>query len=524
MASFYRILLAMMQFALVATAQAQQQNPISQGPDYSNFEQGQVTDGQLNRGEKLNIAWLRKYNPTRANQLESQLKQKKTSLDKVSDNYKYQVKARDQLNMVEKLYHDGFAKKGNLSSGVVEMMVTHNLARHARERYFSDLEKKYFYESAELKRVLQKFELKTNAWIDKLNRAYADNREKMGLPKYIKESIGNISELLPHKFPDEFDDDDQTTEDKSTVSNLDSEVPRIRKEDIKKNRDKKEETNRERRQARGENPKPKPKPGEDRIVEADEGGMLVGKSLKLSDFEGCGAVFLKFDAAENFGWVSTSCPGLTGGRVATQADFLTHCNSFDRPRRHCGPPGPGTEKRIEKSGIQGMPFGAFCLGLHFNILASKGDVFNSTVKAGQLVPVFKYDNNSRNLECFYVSFAQSKALRDRYKNTGKDASPAGPVAEAKPKNDCKPGSGLAGAANCVTERIKGAGTPPGPAPPTIKNGNQGPKRNKDRSPAYASSTDPNTGETITSVGNSDGSRTVTKTDKYGNILSKEKVH
>lgn len=302
----------------------------------------------------------------------------------------------------------------------------------------------------------------------------------------------------------------------------------IRKEDIKKNKDKKEETNRERRQARGENPKPKPKPkpeaGEDRIVEADEGGMLVGKSLKLSDFEGCGAVFLKFDAAENFGWVSTSCPGLTGGRVATQADYLTYCNSFDRPRIECRPPGPGTEKRIEKSGIQGMPFSAFCIGLHFNVLAIGGDAVNKAAIEGKLVSAFKYDNGSRNLECFYVSFAQSKALRDRYKNTGKDANPAGPVAEAKPKNDCKPGSGLAGAANCVTERIEGAGTPPDSAPPTIKNGNQGPKRNKDRSPAYASSTDPDTGETITSVGNPDGSRTVTKTDKYGNILSKEKAH
>ena len=187
-----------------------------------------------------------------------------------------------------------------------------------------------------------------------------------------------------------------------------------------------------------------------------------------------------------------------------------------------------------------MPFSSFCLGLHFNILSSlssKGDVFNSTVKRGKLVSVFKYDNGSRKLECFYVSFAQSKALRDQYKNIGqvaktgpkKGPGPARPVATAKPKNDCKPaGGGLAAATNCVTERIEGAGgsgvktagTPPDSASPT---GNRRPRRNKGRSPAFASSTDPSTGETITSVGNPDGSRTVTKTDAEGNVLSRERV-
>jgi hypothetical protein len=230
--------------------------------------------------------------------------------------------------------------------------------------------------------------------------------------------------------------------------------------------------------------------------------MLTGKSLKLSDLEGCGAVFLKFDVAENFGWVSTSCPGLTGGRMATKADYLTYCNSFDRPRRYCGPPGPGTEKRIEKSGIQGMPFSAFCLGLHFNILSNRGDVFNNTVKAGKLVSVFKYDNGSRKLECYYVSFAQSKALRDKYKNIGKSSGPTGPVANANPNKDCKSSGGLLGAVNCVTERIEGAG-------------GSGAK-----TPSSASSTDRKTGITTTSLKNPDGTRTVTKTDKNGKLISR----
>jgi len=294
-----------------------------------------------------------------------------------------------------------------------------------------------------------------------------------------------------------------------------------RKEDIEKIKDKREETNKELRENRRRPPKPKAE--EDRIVEADEGGMLTGKSLKLSDLDGCGAVFLKFDAGGNFGWISTSCPGLTGGRVATQADYLPLCNSWGRLQGDCGPPGPGTEKRIEISGIQGMPFSAFCLGLHFNILSDKGDVYNSVIMQGKLMSVFKYDNGSRKLECFYVSFAQSKALRDQHKNKGKAPDPVKPVANANPTNDCKPGNGLAGATNCVTERIEAAGTPPGSAPLTIEDSNQRPRRKKEKSPAYASSTDPNTGETITSVGNPDGSRTVTKTDKDGNVLSREKV-
>ncbi|MEK6222787.1 MAG: hypothetical protein N2D54_11130, partial [Chloroflexota bacterium] len=63
---------------------------------------------------------------------------------------------------------------------------------------------------------------------------------------------------------------------------------RIPKEDMKKyNKDKKGETNKERKQPLIE----KPEAGEERVVEADEGGMLVGKSLKPSDFEGCGAAF-----------------------------------------------------------------------------------------------------------------------------------------------------------------------------------------------------------------------------------------
>ena len=161
-----------------------------------------------------------------------------------------------------------------------------------------------------------------------------------------------------------------------------------------------------------------------------------------------------------------------------------------------------------------MPFNVFCLSLHFNILG-KGD-YNSTVKRGKLVSVFKYDKGSRKLECYFVSKEQAKSLYQQYKNIDKAPSPAKPVASVEPKKDCKPGGGLVGGINCATERID----PPDTVNPI---GNRRPRRNNDGSPAFASSTDPSTGETITSVGNPDGSRTVTKTDKDGNILSREKV-
>ena len=85
-----------------------------------------------------------------------------------------------------------------------------------------------------------------------------------------------------------------------------------------------------------------------------------------------------------------------------------------------------------------------------------------------------------------------------------------PVAEANPKTkkECT-GGGLVGAMNCVTKRIEGAGGTGAKTPGRV--------------PTSASSTDKNTGETTTSVKNPDGTRTITKTDKDGNVLSTKTV-
>ena len=125
---------------------------------------------------------------------------------------------------------------------------------------------------------------------------------------------------------------------------------------------------------------------------------------------------------------------------------------------------------------------------------------------------------------------------------------AGPAA-AK----CK-GGGLVGAINCITKQIDEVGEKPGKeankAPSsasandkksettmtsvrnpdgtrtvtkTDKNGKVLSKKIVGKSPASASSTDTTTGVTTKSVRNPDGTRTVTKTDKNGNILSKKVV-
>lgn len=116
------------------------------------------------------------------------------------------------------------------------------------------------------------------------------------------------------------------------------------------------------------------------------------------------------------------------------------------------------------------------------------------------------------------------------------------AAEAKQK--CR-GGGLAGALNCVTKQVDGDVAPPsgsttekntgitttsvrnpdGTRTVTRKdrNGKVLSKKVVGKSVASASSTDKKTGITTTSVRNPDGTRTVTRTDKRGNILSREKV-
>ena len=123
------------------------------------------------------------------------------------------------------------------------------------------------------------------------------------------------------------------------------------------------------------------------------------------------------------------------------------------------------------------------------------------------------------------------------------------VADSRMEKDCKSGGGLLGAMNCITKRIEGATesnrttssasaasnktgittksvqNPDGSRTitKTDKDGNLLSTENKGKSPVSATSTDVRTGITTKSVRNSDGTRTVTKTDKDGNILSRKEL-
>lgn len=158
-------------------AEQHQQKPLAEGPVFSDLWQGKVTDGQLNRAEKLNIARLRKYDPTRARQLESQLKQKKTSLEKVSDAYKNLGRAHERFDEVEKLYLDGFAKIEKVEVAALELEVAFNIPYIARARYKADLEKNYPLAEKTRKQAWEKLGFKVNVWARKYRTANTKKRK-----------------------------------------------------------------------------------------------------------------------------------------------------------------------------------------------------------------------------------------------------------------------------------------------------------------------------------------------------------
>ncbi|GBE42946.1 hypothetical protein BMS3Bbin10_01017 [bacterium BMS3Bbin10] len=269
-------------------------------------------------------------------------------------------------------------------------------------------------------------------------------------------------------------------------------------------------------------------------LDAGGDGMLTGKAVTLADLEGCGGNVASKETSSKeltkmeYGMVSTPCPDLAGGRVATQADYSAYCQTFKEPGdegmwalRHpdgllplCLPfpgPLPSSSSDIRQPGLRGTPASVFCLMLRFNIL-SGGD-YNKAVREGGLSAVFKYDRKSRKLECFYLSNAQAMSLYRQSKKPKKDSGPAKPAASAS-STDNKTG--------VTTKSVK---NPDGTrtVTKTDKDGNVLSKETVGKSPASASATDTKTGITTKSVRNPDGTRTVTRTDKDGNVLSKETV-
>ncbi len=115
MAKLLGLFLAITLLAFAAAAQAQAPKPISQGPDFSGLEKGQLTSGRINPGEKSVIDAMRRYDPARANEFEAQIKRKTSSIDQVSQSYKNKIKIYEQIDSEEKLYLDGFLGKKALA-------------------------------------------------------------------------------------------------------------------------------------------------------------------------------------------------------------------------------------------------------------------------------------------------------------------------------------------------------------------------------------------------------------------------
>ena len=181
------------------------------------------------------------------------------------------------------------------------------------------------------------------------------------------------------------------------------------------------------------------KPGEPRAIDAEGNGMLIDKVIRLSDLEGCGTMITGFNPDEEFGRISTPCPGLTGGLEATQKDYLTVCKTFEEPRdagkmqAYPHPTGllPVCSTDVESvplrtgAGLRGTLTTALCNRIKYDLLANNStEIYNRTVEKGGLRVVFKYDNKSRKLECFFLSKKQYDFLHKEFKNSDKTLLPA----------------------------------------------------------------------------------------------------
>jgi len=276
------------------------------------------------------------------------------------------------------------------------------------------------------------------------------------------------------------------------------------------------------------------KPAEDEIIDAGGDGMLAGKSVKLSHLQGCGTLITGFNYKEALGRVSTRCAGLTGGLAASQADYAAHCKRWLDPNRYCLPP-PGSKAKYldqissgvpvfktktEFRGIDGTPIDRFCYLLHYRLVSSNNtNLITQKIRQDSLYPIFKYDTTNQKLECFFLSKEQAKSLYAEFKNAGKILVDAKPAEIEKPSTSASSTDLNTGEITTSVKNPDGSRT----VTKTDKDGKLLSSKTIRKSPASASSTDPNTGETTTSVANPDGSRTVTKADAEGNVLSREKV-
>lgn len=502
MAKFFGVVLTitLLAFANLSQAQTPQPKPISQGPDYSGLEKGQPTNGELNPFQKKYINSMRGFDPARANKFEAQLKQKNSSIDRVSQAYKNVIKIREQIDSEAILYRDGLLSKKALIRSINESDTAEKLLFWAEENYKSDLKKRYGPAKKTAKRAIQKFQLITDAWYQKFSKASAKKREKMGLPKDMEKWLQD-NVFFPKRK-------EKTQPPKSAGRK----PPKTLKEDIKKNRDKREVTNKARKEDRriGRTPAQQAPPA--LACDVLGGEWRSGTLAKVRQIATRWKNALSTCSAGTRGCRMHRGGSSFGAYMKTLTIWQCHA-SFVRQSKK----GSKEDKKLARE--EGC-----AIEQTLNEMAEQIKATGFMTVGASWKPLHIDMSEKWKLK----DLCDTENIEEASRGSGNEPKiVAPPVAEAKPKKDCK-GGGLVGAMNCVTERIEGAGgsgaktadTPSDSASPT---GNRRPRINKDRSPAFASSTDPSTGETITSVGNPDGTRTVTKTDKAGNILSRETV-
>ena len=513
MTIFFKIIVtaALIAFATVAQADdTPRQKPMSQGPDFSDLETGTKGTGQLSDFHKRQIEQIKKSITGKrvVGQIETLLKQKKTPLDLISKATRNVIKINKKVDLIEKLYRDGLVKKKEFVKLLDKQRDLSEIRTQLAVLYSYEMAEKYQRGSKKHKRISDRYDVRSLNWWKRYHKLRAKQRMAMGLPEKplkryeVELAKPNLPKSEENKSPNNQEPVGEnkagTGEKHNAADDVLNQTKAIQKDPEKLQ--------------------------EDQIIDAGGDGMLGGKNVKLSHLNGCGTMITGFSFDEETGFASTPCPGLTGGRVASQADYLAHCNSFEDFSGPCGPPGAGTEKRSRNMGIYGMPFSVFCISLHFDILSTKdSNVYNRVARQGGLFAVYKYNNGSRKLECFYLSKEQNLALWNQYKNRGKAPTLDKPVTKAEPKN--KPPDFARSTDKTTGITTKSVRNPDGShtVTKTDKDGNVLSSEKVGKPPTSASSTDKNTGITTTSVKNPDGSRTVTKTDKDGNVLSKEKV-
>jgi hypothetical protein len=479
MAKFFGVVLGITLLAFAAVAQAQAPKPISQGPDFSGLEKGQLTSGRLSPFEEKIIARMRKSDPARANEFEAQIKRKTSSIGQVSQSYKYLLKIIEQIDSEEKLYRDGFLGKKAFARSDEELRVVFRLVISAREKYASDLQKRYGPAKKTYKRAMQKFDLITASWLQKFNEASAKKRKNMGLPK--RGFFGPDPKLGTPE-------NEEKTQPPESVKNG---LPKAPKEDIQKDKVKREETTTARRQGGGTG---RTSAKQDPLARACPGGeWRSGTLAKIRQIE--------------TGWkkeLSSSCAGTRLCRMHRGgSSFQAYMNTLIIWQCHA------TFVRLSKKGSDEDK----------KLAREEGCAIEQTLdEMAEQIKATGFMTAGASWKPLHIDMSEKWKLKDLC-DTGKieeagsgsrnAPGPVRPVAEAKPRKDCKSSGGLVGAMNCVTKRIEGAGGSGAKTP--------------DKPSDSASSTDKNTGVTTTSVKNPDGTRTVTRTGKDGKVLSEEKV-